>query len=1077
MKKYILNILLILALVLSLASTVFAQEGVDVPPPPGHKLYLPIIGSSSSGGYGTSRPLPASVGEMQLDAMLTMDNTLDRSLWGASGYVEVVVTLAGDSVAKGIEIYGESFDQQARYYEILAQQDAFLDSIDATDAELGRAQRLINAVILDINASELEALAENPEVVAIKQVRNYEYEAVDLDTLVEDIGAADVQLMGYTGEGISIAVLDTGIDYTHIQLGGSGDPQDFIDQDETTLADGGFPNDKVVGGYDFVGSVWPTGDLAPDEDPLDKPSTVGHGTGTSAIAGGYDGVAPDADLYGVKVCSSVSRSCSGIALINGMEFALDPDGDGVLTDAVDIISMSLGSLYGNSYYDDLSLAVNQASMIGVLTAAAAGNAGNKPYISDTPGSAATSISVAATHTPDHIIGLMEVTAPVEITGLYPAIWQSWSGDPYLVEAPVVYAGDIDPANATGCDPFPAGTFTDVIALVDRGGCTFTSKILNVEAGDALVGIIGLVAPGDPFDGGFGGEGYPTIPGYMINAADSNTLKSGLPDTVVKFDPAVGVSQAGTMESYSGRGPSPWLNYIKPEIAAYADILTAEWGTGTGVHSFGGTSSSTPVIAGSAALLKQKLLESGEISAKHPDMPFILKSMLVNSGDTELRTDPLDFFGGELAPISRIGGGEVQVDNAAMSPITLWEEGVVGMRLPTLSFGQQDVTGVTTLTKLISVHNWTDQALVYDLSTTFRYAGDDDGAVTLIVEPTELVVAPMMYGKAAEAQFLVTMVIDGALLGDWSMNSGSRGANPDVLTANEVDGYLWLDNVATTDDDDAMIHMPWMVLPRKADWVTADPMALFFTDDIAFVDFTNTGVQEADIWPYAWLANSPQDPPLGGMGDNIMQVDVKDVGMMTYPVPAGFCSGEASFVLEFAITTYDRTTLPMGTPMFDILLDVDQDGEYDYDIFNFDLSLSGSLSDGRSVTWVADMETGDATAFFFLVHPTNSANYVLTLCGEQIGMNAEDFFAPMDALLLATDWYYSGLTTDVVDMGTIAPLGERYLPIGDPVAPGTTESWYVIDFGPVGTNPGELGAMFLLGDAPADNENMSLPVAP
>jgi minor extracellular serine protease Vpr len=52
-------------------------------------------------------------------------------------------------------------------------------------------------------------------------------------------------------------VLDSGIDYTHYALGGSGDPADFANNDPTIIERGTFPTKKVVGGYDFVGSVWP----------------------------------------------------------------------------------------------------------------------------------------------------------------------------------------------------------------------------------------------------------------------------------------------------------------------------------------------------------------------------------------------------------------------------------------------------------------------------------------------------------------------------------------------------------------------------------------------------------------------------------------------------------------------------------------------------------------------------------------------------------------------------------------------------------------------------------------------------
>jgi len=51
-------------------------------------------------------------------------------------------------------------------------------------------------------------------------------------------------------------------------------------------------------------------------------------------------------LVAVKVCSSVSSSCNGIALLKGMDYALDPDGNPATDDGVDVINLSLGSSYG-----------------------------------------------------------------------------------------------------------------------------------------------------------------------------------------------------------------------------------------------------------------------------------------------------------------------------------------------------------------------------------------------------------------------------------------------------------------------------------------------------------------------------------------------------------------------------------------------------------------------------------------------------------------------------------------------------------------------------------------------------------
>ena len=87
----------------------------------------------------------------------------------------------------------------------------------------------------------------------------------------------------------------------------------------------------------------------------------------------------------MKVCSSISTACSGVALIQGMEFAVDPNGDGDPADRVDIVNMSLGSLYGNAFDDDLSVAVDNATALGLLSVSAAGNGSDKPYVADTPG--------------------------------------------------------------------------------------------------------------------------------------------------------------------------------------------------------------------------------------------------------------------------------------------------------------------------------------------------------------------------------------------------------------------------------------------------------------------------------------------------------------------------------------------------------------------------------------------------------------------------------------------------------------------------------------------------------------------
>jgi hypothetical protein len=323
-----------------------------------------------------------------------------------------------------------------------------------------------------------------------------------------------------------------------------------------------------------------------------------------------------------------------------------------------------------------------------------------------------------------------------------------------------------------------------------------------------------------------------------------------------------------------------------------------------------------------------------------------------------------------------------------------------------------------------------------------------------------------------AKFVVTLTIHGDRLREWTLNSGDLGANPDVLTVLEYDGYIWLDNPRTPEDDENPLHLAWQVLPRLAGNVkpssrTVDIDGEFEGFPAGSVTLRNRGVGPAYIDAYSLIGESPNLSE-GERGANAPIIDLRYLGVATFPVPAGFCSEVDSFVMAFAFNTWERQTHAVAPAQFEVDLDVDQDGTFDYAVFNFDLSLSGSISDGRNVTWVLDLATGDASAFFFTEHGTNSANTVLLFCGEQIGLNASNFGQPMDAQPLAVDWYFTGTVTDFLDVLTVAPLGERYLGLVSDIAPGDSERLTVLDFGS-GVNSTETGILLLLDGARADEE--------
>jgi subtilisin family serine protease len=1078
MKKIILNILLVMALILSLSTAVLAEDQPDDPTiPSGYTIYLPFAVNSDSGYEPPIYPdLPPIVAELELDTPVELPAGSLPDSQGMRPASEYLVSFDGSTLA---QMYSDGLDTVAGYDMIVANQTEILSRYGLSWDAMPTLQRVLNGVIVPADQALLDAMADDPDVLSIEPIYDF---VLDTRETVPYIGATEVWDAGYTGEGVTIAIIDTGIDYTHAALGGSGDPEDYENNDPTIIEPGTFPTAKVIGGYDFVGGEWPIGDIIPDPDPLDGAT---HGTHVAHIAAGigvpgtdiYPGVAPDASLYALKVCSDISSSCSGAAMLEAMEWVVDPNGDALLTDHADVVNMSIGSLYGQSWDDAMDRAVNAATIVGVLSVGSSGNSSDRPFVTGSPGTAPTEISTAQTAVPSAKQALMEITAPPAITGLYAAVWQDWSTPlevayPDGVEAPVIY-GDGAGGNLNGCSAFTTD-LSGYIVLVDRGACNFTLKIKNVGQAGGLVGIIGLVTPEDPFTGGDGGDRPIDIPGYMISQADSNTLKSGLPDTTVSFDPAVGLSLKGTVVGSSSRGPSYWMNYIKPDIAAPGASISAVTGTGTEQSAFGGTSGAAPMVTGSAALLREAF----------PHLkPFDIKALLVNHADTAIYNEH-PFFGGDLAPITRIGGGEVRVNHSLEEPVALLDItdphlGEAGLLFPHLSFGHVDVTDESiTLVKNVDVRNFSDNEYTYNVVPEFRFADDEaSGAVEIIVIPSTITLPPKdpNFGFSHTA-VQVRLTIHGSELLPFSVNSGGNGACGQCLTDNEFDGYIWFDTDDEIEGDE--LHMAWHVLPRQSGDLTSSTHDVQITDGEGTFDLTNDGIGGGYVDAFSWIGHSPDIPESGGMGEETPIIDLKDFGVVTYPSGGGF-------YMAFAITTWDayaHADVPAG---FEIYLDTDQDGTDDYVVLNWDLSGPYSLGDGRNVTWVFDLETGGGNAFFFTDHAANSANFQLWIHSSQIGMDIDDLFTPMDVQVLAYDSYFTGNYTDWIDPIEILVYGERYTAVGDPVAPDDTETWTVYDWGLVDTNPDELGVLLLtngylgsgyFGGAPIGNESLAIAVS-
>lgn len=261
--------------------------------------------------------------------------------------------------------------------ELSRQQDLFLDDIrQVLNRELKKQRRfkkIINAVVITATAEEINKIRSLPNVKHISQNIIHRLlgteNVTDIDTInankVWDLIDSDGQ--NITGLGVTIAVIDSGIDYNHPDLGGCLGAEC-----------------KVINGYDFSDD---------DDDPYDD-SFSGHGThiaGIIAANGFIKGVAPDAKLIAVKVCNGLGY-CFSDDIIAGLEFSLDPDDDPSTLDGADIINLSLGA---EGLDIALTNAINSVVDSGVVVTVAAGNDGLKYNNIGSPADAVNAITVAA----------------------------------------------------------------------------------------------------------------------------------------------------------------------------------------------------------------------------------------------------------------------------------------------------------------------------------------------------------------------------------------------------------------------------------------------------------------------------------------------------------------------------------------------------------------------------------------------------------------------------------------------------------------------------------------------------------
>src|SRR6184192_2968660 len=253
-----------------------------------------------------------------------------------------------------------------------------------------------------------------------------------------------------------------------------------------------------------------------------------------------------------------------------------------------------------------------------------------------------------------------------------------------VSGPAVQLGAVGSPDARACSALPAGSLTGKIPLIERGVCTFRTKVLNAQnAGASAVVVYNQIPAADPIVMGGSGAGI-TIPGVMIGNLDGIAVSGAIgAGTTFTMDPANILSIPNRLQGFTSRGPRFGDSALKPDLTAPGgNIFSALAGSGDDGINLSGTSMASPHVAGAAALLRQL----------HPTWSVQeIKDVLMNTATDAER-------GGEVYPVALMGAGHVRVDVAAdVSSVVVPGSATFGVR-------ESDRTAVMTYTFDLQVRN-------------------------------------------------------------------------------------------------------------------------------------------------------------------------------------------------------------------------------------------------------------------------------------------------------------------------------------------------------------------------------------
>lgn len=889
--------------------------------------------------------------------------------------VHVIVELKADPVAVVESKRGTLTKAQKTQLRssLKASQSAVVKAVQAKGGKVeSQMQSAINGVKVKIARKDVAALAALPEVKAVHTVKTY---TLDNAVSVPYLGAPEVwQSSGKTGKGVKVAILDTGIDYTHADFGGPGTKAAYEEAHatETDEADPSLfgPNaPRIKGGIDLVGDDYDANDPnsvpVPDPNPLDCQGHGSHVAGTTAgggvtadgktYTGPYNsstskkawtigpGVAPQADLYAVRVFG-----CGGST--NVVTEAID----WAVANDMDVINMSLGSSFGRGDDAD-SIASSNAAAAGVVVVASAGNSGPNPYIVGSPSAGAGVISVAATDSTSTFPGVKLSVAGKTLSAI------NANGATIPAGSFNVVIVKDDPATAVneteGCTPeafTKSGVSADAsaptqVAVIVRGTCARVSKaIYGQDAGADAVIMVNNSEDLPPYEGPItenadtGDPANVTIPFLGVKKSDGPTLTAA--DSQALTMVAAQIDNPGYRKaaSFTSGGAVSGSSALKPSVSAPGvSIQSAGVGSGNGYATMSGTSMAAPHVAGVAALAVEA----------HPTWSGQeISSALVSTADKSKLDDyRLTLEGNGQVDIKQLVNTSVFATGDAYS--------VNGKTAnePSLSFGFAEFSKTWSQTKTVTLTNKGKTPRTF----TLKNEATKQSKAATVTFSKKAVTVP----AGSSATVNVTLSVKASDI-------------PSSLTSAfsfwEVSGQV----VATSGSD--ALAVPYLLVPRSTSDVsaTATSKVTSTTTNIG-VSVKNSGTVYGSADFYTLGLTDKE----GDVTDSLYSggLDLRAAGVQS------FVDGNDQLMV-FAVNSWSRYSNAASNE-YDVVIDTNRNGKPDVIVFSADSGLvrAGDVN-GQSEVFIYDLATGAlGSTGFYAQAPTDSSTVLLPVYASDLGL--------------------------------------------------------------------------------------------